>query len=215
MSPALLASIALIVICILGLIYCFKGYRYLRAFVTLYGLYTGYSWVMRYFGGYSEWMWVVALGAGILLGLLAFFFVKFSMFLAGGLLGLLIYYAVSAASPGLFGSMTFLIGAVFFVIAGAVTVAAKKPLLIIGTAFYGAYTFTEALGILLGLWAGARIPAVLSFADLTTTLAPVSIYRTFAPFVPWLLTILLAVAGIIRQFRGQKRSRKAKSGGRH
>lgn len=212
MPSSSLISIALILICVLGLIYCFRGYRYLRVFVTLYGLYAGYSWVMRYFGSYGEWMWIAALAAGILLGLLAFFFVKFAMFLTGGLMGLLIFYAISLVNPGLWGGApSFLIGLVFFVIAGAVTVAAKKPLLIIGTAFYGAYTFTDAFGILLGVWAGARIPAGVGLSNLTGALDAVSIYRTWAPFLPWLITILLAIVGIIKQFQGPKRDRRARN----
>lgn len=202
MSSIGLVTVYLIVICAVGLLYCFRGYKSLKWFMILYGLYSGFSLIMSLYGEIGGLMWILALGVGIVLALLAFLFLKVAMFLAGGLLGLLIYQAAAALNPAMTG---FLTGLIFFAVAGAVTVAAKRPLIIIGTAFYGAYTFTEALGILLGVLTAGTMPASAGLPQITTALRTISVFNSFAAFIPWLITILLGIVGAVRQFRSTRK----------
>lgn len=79
-----------------------------------------------------------------------------------------------------------------------------------GTACYGALTFTEAPGILLCVWSAASVPA-FPVMQVTTALAHISVFRSSSTAVPAVITILLAALGMVYQFRGgRKRKRGAK-----
>lgn len=205
MTSSGLVSIYLVIIAAIGLLYCFRGFKSLKWFMVLYGLYGGYSLIMSLYGNMGGFMWVLALGVGIVLALLAFLFMNFAMFLAGGLLGLLLYYAAAAVNPAMAGFAT---GLIFFVIAGAVTVAAKRPLIVVGTAFYGAYTFTDALGILLGMITAGAFPVAAGLPQITTSMRTISVFNGHTAFVLWIITILLGILGTIRQFRGPRKGRR-------
>lgn len=74
MSPAVLASTVLLVICAVGLLYSFHGKKSLRLFITLYGFYTGYNLIMTLYGAVYRRIWILALVLGIVIGLLAMLF---------------------------------------------------------------------------------------------------------------------------------------------
>lgn len=207
-----LTIITYVIIAVVGLLYCFRGERYLRVFMLIYGLYLGYSYTMRFFaasGMNTQWLWIVALGIGLLIGLLAFFFLKLSIFFAGGLLGVALYYTIQTTNPEFFGNlgsgMSFLLGLGFFLILGAVTLALKKPLIRMGTAFYGAYTFTDAIGVVIGSFMNMSLVPV-SGPIMQARMDQLSVFRALPAAVFWLIVAALAIAGIIVQYRkGKKR----------
>lgn len=205
MSPIVLPVVILIALCVLGLQYCFKGYRNLRIFVTIYGFWVGFSWVMRNYSAAGAQMWIWGLVAGAVLAALAFFLLKAAMFLAGGLFGLVIYYAISIANPALLASLSQFGGLIFFVAFGILGVLAKKPILIIATSFYGAYSFIINLGILIGVMIVGSVPAGLALSDVTESLAYMSIYNQLPSMVAWIAILVLAVVGMVRQFGRSRR----------
>lgn len=201
---------------VLGLIYCFRGYRYLRFFMMIFGFYLGYTYISRFLGDsvLGGWTWLLALGAGVVIAALAFFFLKFTFFLAGGLLGLMLYSVIQNANPLFFSGLTsgviFLIGLLLFLVFGILMVVAKKYLIILGTACYGSYLFTTAVGLLLGIAVYERQPPVLSGMALPGLTSSSSIFSGAAPWVPWLIIIVLALVGIVMQYRkgGGRRKRR-------
>lgn len=202
-----LSIITYVIIAVVGLLYCFRGERYLRVFMLIYGLYLGYSYTMRFFafnGMNTQWLWLVALGVGLLIGLLAFFFLKLSIFCAGGLLGIALYHTIQTTNPQFFGNlgsgMSFLLGLGFFLILGAVTLALKKPLIRMGTAFYGAYTFTDAIGVVIGSFMNMSLVPVSGLV-IQTEMDRLSVFRTLPAVVFWLIVAVLSIAGIIAQYR--------------
>lgn len=215
MSPVI-SILIYIAAAVIGLIYCFRGYKYLRFFMMVFGLYLGYTYVMRFLGPqaamFGGWLWLIALAVGIIIAALAFFFLKFTFFLAGGLLGLMLYGAIRAANPiffsGLSSGMVFLIGLVLFLAFGILMVVAKKYLIIIGTACYGAYAFTDAVGVLLGIAVYNRAAPALSGLDLPSLTQGTTIFTETPVWVPWTIVIVLAIAGIVSQYRHGGKRRK-------
>ena len=201
MSPVVLPALILCALCVIDLAYCFRGYKSLRTFAALYGFWVGYSWVLRTWGASGGSIWIGAIVAGALLAALAFFIVKAAFFLAGGLLGLAVYYAVLLASPDIFAGGSAAAGLICFVGFGLLAVFVQRPVLIIATSCYGAYAFVSTLGILLGVLAAGTVPSGVMLTDLTTTLEPMSYFRQIPSIIPWIATILLAVWGMVRQFR--------------
>lgn len=202
--------ITYVILAVVGLLYCFRGERFLRVFMLIYGVMLGYTYSMRLFaqmgadGG--QWMWVVALGIGVAIGMLAFFFLKAAIFLAGGLLGLALFRAVQGAdiagfaAPGT--SMSFLVGLGFFLICGALTLVARRHLVRIGTAFYGAFTFTEALGVLIAM---AMRPG---YVAPVTSYSGMGFFGTLPAYVAWIIVLALAIWGMAAQYRvGRSRRR--------
>lgn len=217
--PNILTYVFLIGTIILGWLYCFRGYKALRFYVGVYMFFVGASWTRRLLESASPALasgWILGLSilAGVVLAFLAFRFIRFAIFLAGGLMGVALYRIVSETNPVFFGSLnaggSFVVGLIFFVALGALTLALQKHFIIWGTAVWGAYTIVAAAGVLAGLLV---TPAYASRVALGTSLSSMSAYSIFSAtpaFVPVALMIVLAVLGIVRQYRGS-RSRRRKN----
>lgn len=202
--------ITYVIAAVVGLLYCFRGERYLRVFMLIYGVTLGYSYSMRLFAqsgmANAQSMWLVALLIGLAIGLLAFFLLKVAIFLCGGLLGLGLFRAMQGTSLLAFAasgtSAAFLVGLAFFLIFGAITLAARKGLLRIGTAFYGAYTFTGALGVLIEMGLSP------TYAPSPAAYDEMGFFATLPAYVGWIIVLALAAAGIAAQFRGRRGARR-------
>lgn len=203
-----LSVILVLLMFILGIIYCFWGYRYLKVIIILIALFAGLyyisGWLSSAFPQLGNWIWLISLAGGAILALLCFFFIKFAIFLAGGIVGLLIFNIVKAVNPAYFAGLepvySFLIGAAFFIILGLITLAARRHLLIIFTALFGAYSLVYSAGILIGLFFHAEVISQASIATATTVFAPISVFAGRQ----WLLIVLVAlftVLGIISQYK--------------
>lgn len=199
---------------VLGLLYCFRGYRSLRAFIAIYAFCAGAAWMYGILTDYSPgmavmWVWIISAGVGVVLALLAFFFFKFTLFLAGGLFGLALFGLMRTLIPSYFSTlpqgMLFLIGLIFFIVLGFLTLMAKRLLIICGTAIWGAFTAVTALGILLGLFQDPQIIARVSSENLLERLSSVSIFSGLPFYVPLLIIIILAIWGIVYQSHHSKK----------
>ncbi len=212
---ALLPVLFLVLLVILGVIYCFWGYRYLKIMIMLYAFFVGGSFVYNLLSehapGLGAGTWIIAIGAGLLLGLLAFFFVKFCIFLAGGILGIAIFNWIKSANPAYFAGLdavyAFLIGLACFLIMGFITLAVKKHLIIIVTAIFGAYSIVHVSGILIGLINAPQMAAQASAATAVTELAPVSIWHNLPLWGMAIPVIVLAIMGMVKQYRHTGRGR--------
>lgn len=207
------ATLILVVQMLVGLVCCFRGKKYLRLFMVLYGFYAGYNLIMSLYGSVGGYMWVLALGVGIVIGLLAFLFLKFTIFLAGGFLGLVVYAVAYTISPLIFSDQGMGTAIVFFVVGGVITMLVQRQLIIIGTAWYGAFSFTLAFGEMLGVIGGQGLPSTIQLLEQTSSRGGLNVFADLSPaaqqsaftslpaFVPWIVIILLAIFGMRAQFK--------------
>lgn len=198
---------------IVGCLYCFRGNKSLQTFIGIYAFFTGTSWVrsilLQLGAGLTPlWIWILAIIAGVALAILAFAFLKFAFFLAGGLMGIALFRLIVSLNPATFGTlssgMQFVIGLLFFIVLGVLTVAAQRHLVIWGTSIWGAYTVTAASGIVFGLLIhpNATPPAL---GTTLSSMQTVSLFQDLPAIVPVVILIALALAGIIYQYRHTKK----------
>lgn len=218
--PNILTYVFLVGTFILGWLYCFHGYKSLRFYVGVYAFFVGATWVYGLLnsaptGLSAGWLAGISIFAGIALAFLAFRFIRFAIFLAGGLMGVAVYRIVSGLNPVFFGSlnggMSFLAGVIFFVVFGAIALAAQKHFIIWGTAVWGAYTAVAAAGVLAGVISTPAYASRITLGSSLSSMQPYSIYDGMPSAVPMVLLIVLAILGILRQYRGarHKNSRRA------
>ena len=210
--------IGLVITLIIGLLFCLRGHQFLRIFIAIYAFWLGASRTYEFLRTYQAaldllWIWIIAGAVGIILAVLAFVFIKFTLFLAGGLLGLAIYQMTAALNPVFFGSlgsgMSFVIGLIFFLIFGFIALAAKKFLLVLATSAWGAYTAVASAGILIGLLVSPPAGLIRGGTSLQAY-APYSIFSALPAALPVAAACVLAVIGMIVQYRrGGRRRRRA------
>ncbi len=201
--------IILLVMLILGILYCFWGYKYLKVILFLYAFFMGAYYSYTYLGTYvpavADWLWLVSLIIGIVFALLAFFFVKFAIFIVGGLIGLMIFDFLKAASPATFASMEpvtlFIIGLGLFVVLGVITLASRRHFIIIFSAIYGAYTLVSTVGIIIGLLSNSSVLSIVTLGNYKQTLDSASVFHQTPAWVMILPVVVFAIAGMIAQYK--------------
>ena len=201
--------IILLVMLILGILYCFWGYKYLKVILFLYAFFMGAYYSYTYLGTYvpavADWLWLVSLIIGIVFALLAFFFVKFAIFIVGGLIGLMIFDFLKAASPATFAGMEpvtlFIIGLGLFVVLGVITLASRRHFIIIFSAIYGAYTLVSTVGIIIGLLSDSSVLSIVTLGNYKQTLDSVSVFHQTPAWVMILPVVVFAIAGMIAQYK--------------
>lgn len=206
--------VLLILTIAVGLLFCLRGNKMLRILVAVYAFWMGASRLYELLTAYAPtlgtgWSWGISLAAGILLAILALVFIKFTIFVAGGLLGVALYRMVAALNPVYFGSlsplMSFLIGLIFFVALGFIALWAKDFLLIVATAGWGAYTAVLGAGILIGLLLHpVRLPAAVNLGSLSGY----SIFAAVPAALPITITVVLGIVGIIYQYRHPRKDQR-------
>ncbi len=199
--------VLLILLMVLGIVYCFWGYKYLKLTIMLYAIFAGgtavYNFLSQNAPELGNGVWIIAISVGLVLGLLAFFFVKFAIFIAGGILGLAVFSILRSVFPAYFGGLSslyvFLIGLACFIIFGIIALAAKKPLLVVVTAVFGAYSMVYIAGILIGLiFHPSRLRGV-EVADAVSKLSGVSVFSDSPMWVMLLPVAVFAIAGVVAQ----------------
>lgn len=206
---------------VLGIIYCFFGYRYFKIIIVAYALLGGAyfmnTFILQIAPQLADYIWLISIATGCVLALLAFFFVKFAIFIAGGMLGLLVYNIIKGISPELFAgnenATNILIGIAFFVIAGVITLALKKHIIIIVSAIFGAYSLVFCAGILMGLFGHTELISQATMQNATTVFAPASIFNDKPYYVMVIPIVIFAILGIVSQYKVSRPARAA--GGRH
>ena len=201
--------IILLVMLILGILYCFWGYKYLKVILFLYAFFMGAYYSYTYLGTYvpavAYWLWLVSLIIGIVFALLAFFFVKFAIFIVGGLIGLMIFDFLKAASPATFAGMEpvtlFIIGLGLFVVLGVITLASRRHFIIIFSAIYGAYTLVSTVGIIIGLLSNSSVLSIVTLGNYKQTLDSASVFHQTPAWIMILPVVVFAIAGMIAQYK--------------
>jgi len=212
----ILSLILVLVILGIGILYCFWGYKYLKAVILIYVFIGGFLFMYSLLGEIApdlgNGIWLISAAVGIVLALIAFFFIKFCIFVAGGIAGILIFNIIRSVSPESFADMQpayiFLIGLIFFIVMGAITLLAQKHLVILFSAFIGAYSLVSMAGIFIGLIIAPDVLRSVKLANAITQLEPTSIFANAPSWVMFLPIVVFAIAGIISQYKFTSRKRR-------
>lgn len=212
----ILPVILLIVMLLLGIMYCFYGYKYLKVFMFIFaffvGTYYSYTLVGTYVPNVADWLWLVSIIIGVIFAFLAFFFVKFALFVAGGLIGLMVYNLLRGAFPGTFAGMEtlvlFLIGLGLFIVFGAITLASKRFFVILFSAIYGAYMIVTTIGYIIGVFFNTSVLSVVTFDNFRNVFGSVSVFNQTPTWMLILPIAVFAIAGAITQHKFTARGRK-------
>lgn len=204
-----LPIIILLVMLLLGIMYCFWGYKYLKIFMFIFaffmGAYYSYTLIGTYVPNVENWLWLISIIIGVIFALLAFFFVKFALFVAGGLIGLMIFDFLRGSFPAAFETMEplvlFLIGLGLFIVFGAITLASKRLFVILFSAAYGAYTIVTTVGIMIGVFFNTSILSAVTPGNFRETFNAVSVFNQTPSWMLIVPVIVFAVAGIIAQYK--------------
>lgn len=203
----ILPIVILLAMLLLGIMYCFFGYKYLKVFMFIFaffiGAYYSYTLIGTYVPGVGDWLWLVSIIVGVLFALLAFFFVKFALFLAGGLIGLMIYNFLRGAFPATFGGMEplvlFLIGLGLFIVLGAITLASQRLFMILFSSAYGAYLIVTTAGTIIGAFFNSSVLSTVTLGNFKEVLNSMSVFNQGPMWMLLLPVVVFAIAGIITQ----------------
>jgi hypothetical protein len=212
----IVSLVLLVLFVVLGALYCFGGYRFLKIVIFVYALFAGFTFVYHFLAGVmpdleTGVLFVVALVAGLILGVLSLLFVKFAIFLAGGLMGYAVFSLIREFSPAYFAVLDsgyiFLIGLICFIVFGVITLAFQKHLLIFFTAIFGGYSLVYSAGILIGVMLQPAALQTAGLSNLFDTLGPYSIFNDAPTAVMMIPVAVFAILGIIAQYRFSSRRR--------
>lgn len=169
------------------------------------GIYFSYSFVSKYFPAMSDQLLIISLVIGILLALLAFFFIKFAIFIAGGIMGILLFNLIKTVFVSFFatlsGPFSFLIGLMLFLLFGALTLAFRKHLVIIFSALFGGFSLVSAAGIIIGLFLNPQIIPSLTLQNMSASFETISIFYQNPGWLMLIPSLVFGLAGIIAQYK--------------
>ena len=196
-----------------GLIVCFYGYFVLYPIIFLLGFCVGAF--VSYFAVTSlvssveptSFNWIPVLFAfigGICLGLVAIYLIQFGIFLIGAALGVVTSLAIDSIvlvmRPDRPAYMLYLSMAALGVIFGLVALRKQNELLVVFTAFFGAFVFLYGIGFFLG-----HFPAWESMDNAALLRDPVALLYV-------ILYIACGVLGSLVQMRVLRRKSAASAG---
>ncbi len=210
--PIILLLLALI----LGILYCFWGYRYLKVVIFLVaffmGAYYSYTLIGTYFPDSTSWLWLVSLIIGLIFALLCFFFIKFAIFVAGGVVGLLVFTFLRNGFPATFDTMEsltlFIIGLGLFLVFGAITLASQRHFVIIFSAIFGGYMLVHTAGVMIGLFFNQGALSGITLSNYKQVFDSVSIFSTGSMWAFLIPTAVFAIAGMVAQYKFTARRKK-------
>lgn len=198
---------ALLALLALGILYCFWGYKYLKITMLLYafcmGAYYSYQFLGTYMAG-SQWIWLIALVIGLVCALLAFFFVKFALFVAGGMVGLLVFDLLKSSTTLLAGMDNvplFFVGLGLFIVFGIITLASRRHFVILFSGVLGSYTMIRAIGVVIGLFFNISALDGVSLGNIRETFDSISVFHGQPIWVFAVPVCAFAIAGIITQYK--------------
>ena len=191
-------SLQHIVFICFGAVYCFFGYRFLKLLLAVGGVVAGVALANLIASAYFQGSIVVFLIIALLASLIAGAIVRFVFNLAIWCVGFVFGACLALLIVPLLTDLESLAGAVIAVLfatgTGLLAVMMQRPLLIIVTATIGAFVVMTAIQMInTHYYLFNAEELALAYAD--------AVNRT------WWGIILLAVAGMICQFRTKKRAR--------
>ncbi len=202
------AILFLVIILVIGILYCFYGNRFLKLVMFVYAFMLAYHFVLRLIAGsfpsLADSAILIAVICGVICGFLTFFFVKLALFLAGGMMGLMIFDFIKLYNSAYFTAepvVAFLVGLICFIVCGMIMVLGKKLLFVLFSSIFGAYTITTAVGMVIGLMQDSALMRQISFTNTFDTLNASNFFLTIPMIVPVAITAVLAICGMVRQFR--------------
>lgn len=196
-----------IIAVLIGLIVCLRGYIALRIIISLLG-----AWIGFIFGGAlvasvagegflaTTFTWVGAIVGALLLGLLAYAFYQVAVLLGMGALGFTIATAVLAALGVDNRALIWIVAGAAALLAIVLAIVTDLPagILIVLTALAGANIAVTGLLVLLGQ---------LDVADLEAGYVPDGGVPVWAGIV----ALVLAILGIVVQWRGVARDKRMRA----
>ncbi len=209
----IITFLLLLLFVVLGALYCFGGYKYMKIVMFFYTFFTVmtfvYGFVENSFPDLGIGALVISLALGLIAGALVLFFVKLAIFVSGGILGIALFSLVRTLAPVQFMTMdsttVLVVSVVCFIVMGALMLAFQKHLLIIFSAVFGGYSLVYFAGILVGT---LFTPEVLSSVGLTNfmfKLEPNSIFANSSGVVMLVPVLVFSILGIIAQYRFSSR----------
>jgi hypothetical protein len=206
----------LIAVILVGLIWCFAGYRVLRislffgGFILFYFVtYEGLHAIPKVAAALADWiLMAIAAGVGILGGILVIFVFKAGIFLMGFILGSVAAVIVVSFTPlntiineNIQGASTFWVFIACVVglgiVVGILAIIFVKFIVVIVTACNGSFVIMAAVDRLTG-W---NLLHVLTGVFNRTVPLVAMDWKNYQTYVIFGGLILLAVAGIVIQFR--------------
>ncbi|WP_156253668.1 DUF4203 domain-containing protein [Pseudactinotalea terrae] len=196
-----------IIAVLIGLIVCLRGYVALRIIISLLG-----AWMGFIFGGAlvasvtgegflaTTFTWVGAIVGALLLGLLAYAFYQVAVLLGMGALGFTIATAVLAALGVDNRALIWIVAGAAALLAIVLAIVTDLPagILIVLTALAGANIAVTGLLVLLGQ---------LDVADLEAGYVP----DGGVPLWAGIVALVLAILGIVVQWRGVARDKRMRA----
>ena len=138
MLPASLQTPAAIVLVVGGLVSCFAGYRIFRVVLGIYGFILG-ALLASSFMGSEQTMWMI--GAAIVGGLAGAAILILAYFVGVALIGAGVGALTANAVWASFGTEPGMLAVILFAIVGALgAIALQRYVIILSTAFGGAWT---------------------------------------------------------------------------
>ena len=169
------------------------------------GAYYSYTYLGGTFPDLGNWLWLICIGVGLLLAFLAFFFIKFAMFVAGGIIGLMLFDLLRNTFPEWFSSLNslplFLVGLTFFVLLGLLTFASRRHFVIIFSSVYGAYSLIHTAGALIGLCFNTALIGSITVGNYQDIFSSVNVFNQASIWVMVIPVVIFAIAGMIAQYR--------------
>jgi hypothetical protein len=200
MLPASLQMPAAIVLVLGGLLSCFAGYRVFRVVLGIYGFILGALLASSFMGtDQKTWMVLAAIGGGVVGALIMIGAYFIGVALIGGAFGALaanVLWGAAGGEPHVFMVIVFSIAGAF------AALALQRYVIIVSTAFGGAWTTIVGL---LALWGDKTAVNAAARNDvwLAYPMSPL-------PGQRWILIVWLALgmAGVIGQLTITAKGRK-------
>lgn len=204
---SVISLILISAVLVIGVIICFAGLKYLKRIIAVYMFISGFLFVYNLMAeSFPETggAFAIALIAGLVLALLSAFFIKFCIFITGGLAGIFIFFTFVRTSPFMFaaaGGSSFLYGIIFFVVFGIIALIVKKHLVIIFTAYIGAETITQAAGMLIGAALNPRVLNGIALSNAVGVLRANSIFAHASAAAHIIPAVIFLIAGMLAQYK--------------
>lgn len=185
---------------VIALFYCFWGYRFFRVILSLYVFIFVFPLAYSGISGFSTISQPIALLIAVVIallaGLLAWFIYKLAIFLAGGILGILIAFWLYQLLGSSYMILCIILGIVLFILLGILAVKFQKVVIVLISSVIGAFNL-----VIYGLFLFMHYAEVNSFSILNLNGITSTISATYQAQPLWLIpTVILAIAGILVQF---------------
>ena len=182
---------------VIAVVYTFWGYRYFKVIIAFYAFIFTFPFMTSLLAGSGSMdettiMLISLLVAGVA-ALLAWFFFRLGIFLAGGFAGLAIASLITGAMGSTSAALSIILSIILFILLGVLALKFQKAIIIFVSSFvgafslvtYGTFVFTRT----------AQIPnfSITQIGEISSTVSGTYQASWFVP------AILIAIAGILVQ----------------